>query len=321
MKWYGKQRLDEAVAAHDEQTGRMLVQEFLRLRAGQKVLQLCGATREAIEIADVNYIISTLLSAQGFGSDFEEGLMTDEETVWRVSASDEESDSHGDDELATTAQGGGRKEASQHVKDQCREQRRKEKMERKEARRKAKMEAGLNPEGDRGGHRGQHQHGHHGSSTRPSRAELQAWASTLAVHSKFMGVCENRYSGLEFRKALLKLMIDAGLSTKPGDLRKERHHPTLLNQEASKICNEALTQATCECHSAGASSLDAKVQTFLTESCAAGLSRVNLVSGLGSHGGGGTIRHLMPEVLQNNSVVRTFQVASNYSAFYVDLAY
>lgn len=161
--------------------------------------------------------------------------------------------------------------------------------------------------------------GGHYKPARPAHGELQEWSHALVKHNKFNGVCQQRYRGCEFKMALLKHMVHAGKNTKPADVRLERHHPTVLNQSASKDCNEADTQATCECHSAGPKSVEARVQTFLIESQAAGLSRVNIVTGLGSHGGGGTIRQLMPALLQASTDVRSFQLASNYAAMYVEL--
>ena len=80
--------------------------------------------------------------------------------------------------------------------------------------------------------------------TRPSKDSLLAWVASLEHEnmSKFAGIWHQRYSGKEFKTVLLDLVNKAGGSTKPSDLRKERHLPSKINQKASQICAEAGTQ-------------------------------------------------------------------------------
>jgi hypothetical protein len=154
---------------------------------------------------------------------------------------------------------------------------------------------------------------------RPSKLELTEWASSLESLEKFSGICSQRYHGKEFKKVLMELVEQAGGSLKPSDLRSDRHHPSQLNQKASALCLEAGTQATCECHSAGPKSVKERIQLFLAEAASQGLKRVNVVTGLGGHGGGGTIRQLMPEILEEDPLVARFELASNFAAVYADL--
>lgn len=162
-------------------------------------------------------------------------------------------------------------------------------------------------------------HSKGGGKGRPPRAELEQWAASLTKHSKFRGVSTDRYRGMEFKRVLKDEVTAAGMGTKPGELRPHRTLPTELNRAASVLCNEAGTQATCECHSAGTVKLEPRLQAFLSACVSEGLTRVNIVTGLGSHGGGGTIRQLMPQLLQADANVQSFQLASNFSAVYVDL--
>jgi DNA-nicking Smr family endonuclease len=157
--------------------------------------------------------------------------------------------------------------------------------------------------------------------SRPSKASLLEWAGTLSHLGKFAGISTSRRAGgsASFKQMLLSLVTAAGGSTKPSDLRAHRHLPSDVNRAASAICNEAATGATCECHSAGAVSLARVLREFLVASCQAGLSRVNIVCGLGSHGGNGTIRHLVPGLLDADPLVRRFELAPNFAAVYVDL--
>jgi hypothetical protein len=160
-----------------------------------------------------------------------------------------------------------------------------------------------------------------GNRSRPSRASLVEWAGTLSHLSKFAGVSTSRRVGgsVPFKEVLVTIVTAAGGSTKPSDLRAHRHLPSDVNRAASAICNEAATQATCECHSAGAVSLERVLRDFLVAACEVGLSLVNIVCGLGSHGGKGTIRHLVPGLLDADPLVRRFELAPNFAAVYVNL--
>jgi hypothetical protein len=289
MKAEGAAALDAAIFASSSDVVRGLVIEFIRLQAGMKVLRKRGIAPEAIAIAAVDFIVGELLVPHAIPA-VQEG--------------------HGD-----PAQPQGDEDPG-YVSD-------------------PRGYRGL--ETDIGSDSGEESIGgdeHHSTVTaqphtkgkgggkghsRPDRAALELWSRGLSAHSKYGGVSNLRYKGIEFRKVLLRCMLHAGLGTSPSKQRSERHHPTQLNQKASMECNEAYTQATCECHSAGPKSLEPRLQTFLAESQGAGLSRVNIVTGLGSHGGGGTVRQIVPGILQASHLVKRFELASNYSAVYVDI--
>jgi len=153
-----------------------------------------------------------------------------------------------------------------------------------------------------------------------SQAELREWTRTLDRFDKYLGVCCERYrSGMLFKKVLLALVLDTGLGTKPSELREHKHHPSALNISASALCNECGAQATCECHSAGSKSIECLVHNFIAEAVEKGLTRVSFVTGLGGHGGGGTIRQMMPGLLQQEPMVAEFELASNCAAIYANL--
>jgi hypothetical protein len=280
IKSKGPTTLDTAILAASNDVVRGLVIEFLRLRAGQKVLRKRGIAPEAIAIKAVDMVVDELLRAHAAPAGQPEG---DEDPGFV-------SDNYGYRDLET--------DIELDAWEEC----------------YSGDEHGVGTahpriKGKGGGKR----------SLRPCRAELDEWSRGLSVHSKYEGVSNFRYKGFEFRKVLLKYMLNAGQETSNSNLRRERHHPTLLNQKASLECNEGGTQATCECHSAGPKSLEGRLQTFLSESHAAGLSRLNIVTGLGSHGGGGYVRQIVPWILQANPLVSRFEIASNYSAVYVDI--
>lgn len=311
MKAEGRQALASVVLARDVETACNLVKELLRLNAGQCVLKSVGVPISMIkganldDPADVSSIVAGLLGddVASLLPELDLDVVADSSDL-DLAYYDEQSDCDltgtpmktplGDGlrvlprsgEARAGREGGGREQAESRGR-------------------------GRGGGAGRGGRRFQ--------SSRPSGAELQQWAAQLGELSKFQGISLDRYRGAEFKRCLMRRMADEGLSTKPSDLRMHRHHASTINRQVSLECNEAGTQATCECHSAGPKSLEPRLKEFLSECVSLGLSRVNVVTGLGSHGGGGTIRHMVPGMLQACPHVQSFELASNYSACYVDL--
>lgn len=313
MKQDGRHALGQAISRQAAQEAHALVAEFVRLKAGQRVLKDMGIRISAIDNGDIQAIVAALLKpgepmrttpmdisvrppdAQMEGLGPSVGPLDGPLAVPLPAA--EVIDSSDLEDLGLWSEYSDAEEAG--VADPS--------------------EAAVKHSRGEG-----HSKGHgkgHGKSRgyRPPRLELEQWAAGLADHPKFSGVSKDRYRGMEFKRVLLNEVTAAGLGTKPSELKPHKTLPTELNCAASHLCHEAGTQATCECHSAGTANLEPRLQAFLSECVGCGLTRVNVVTGLGSHGGGGTIRQLMPALLQASPSVRSFQLASNFSAFYVDL--
>eukprot|EP01012_Entosiphon_sulcatum_P056713 TRINITY_DN80404_c0_g1_i1.p1 TRINITY_DN80404_c0_g1~~TRINITY_DN80404_c0_g1_i1.p1 ORF type:complete len:611 (-),score=115.78 TRINITY_DN80404_c0_g1_i1:99-1931(-) len=137
--------------------------------------------------------------------------------------------------------------------------------------------------------------------------ELDEWASSLATleNSKYRGKSEASF-GTCYREAVQVT-------------REDRHTVTDANIANSTARNEAGTQATCELHGAGSKRLKTTLETFLAQAVERGLTRVNIITGKGTHGGKGSVRTQTPAILNASSLVVDYQLARNHSAFYVNL--
>jgi len=290
MKHQGGFALDQAISGGNLVAVQALVVEFLRLRAGQRILKDRGVSLAAVNNHDVGHIIALLETAGAVLA----MPSSDLPSHFQLAPASADIDCADMESIASLSEIGSDGSKLDDIDD--------EEHSMKSSR------GGEHCKGAGKGHR-----------CRPPRQILQQWADGLSQHSKFLGISTERYRGMEFKRVLKDEVVAAGLGTKPSELRPHRTLPTKLNRVASQLCSEAGTQATCECHSAGLVKLEPRVQTFLSECIANGLLRINVVTGLGTHGGGGTVRQVMPELLQANIKVQSFQVASNFSAFYVNL--
>jgi len=153
-----------------------------------------------------------------------------------------------------------------------------------------------------------------------SKKEIQEWSSELMrMLTKYIGMTAQKLpmpssqAAREFKKGLKSLVLLSALD-------QEMHLPTECNQKVWQQLNVAGTQANCQCGKADFESLKDLVQTFLYESKAAGLKRVCFTTGVGNrierdrH-----CRELLPQLLQENDLVSSFEHAPKCYAVYVDL--